>query len=220
MRLLGLWARTLLSKTTRSVFLVIVAIIGLSSACSNDDPTTSHERTPSSSSTITTVASTATSEQQESSSTTAPSSSQSDPTRELIVARYLGFWESRLEANSGTPNPADPNLRQFATGEQLEAVVAETQANLDAGLSFRPSTSPTNIQQVEVIEIDGDHAVVQECVVSDDVVIRRDSGEIVDDQVSTHSVKGEMLSVDGVWKVSSAELIQRWDGVAGCALDS
>ena len=71
-----------------------------------------------------------------------------------------------------------------------------------------------------VLEVDGDHAVVQECVVVDGVIVRRDSGEIVNDDVATHNTRGELVRVDGVWKVSSARLIQRWEGVAGCALDS
>jgi len=58
---------------------------------------------------------------------------------------------------------------------------------------------------------------VQECVVSDGVIIRRDSGESVNDEVSTHNVRGEMQRVQGVWRVSAAQLVQRWEGVAGCA---
>jgi hypothetical protein len=61
---------------------------------------------------------------------------------------------------------------------------------------------------------------VQECVVADGVIIRRDSGEVVNEEVATHNVRGELVRVDGVWRVSSARLVQRWEGVAGCALAS
>ncbi|MBL8778315.1 MAG: hypothetical protein JNK12_20420 [Acidimicrobiales bacterium] len=137
-----------------------------------------------------------------------------------IIARYVGFWDARFAANSGTPNPDDPRLREFATGDQLDAVVAETQTNLDSGLVFRRSTNPAEIQRVTVVEVSGRRAIVQECVVSDGVIVRRDSGEIVNDQVSTHNVRGEMQRVRGQWRVASAELVQRWEGVAGCAHDS
>ncbi|HRW42149.1 MAG TPA: hypothetical protein P5193_11430, partial [Microthrixaceae bacterium] len=66
----------------------------------------------------------------------------------------------------------------------------------------------------------GDRAVVQECVVDDGLVVSRDTGEVVDDSVSTHNVQAEMLRVDGVWKVSEARLLQQFEGVAGCALAS
>lgn len=134
-----------------------------------------------------------------------------------IVARYIGYWDARFDANSGTPNPDDPALREYATGAQLDTVVAETRANLDQGLAFRHPANPANIQRVTVVEVDGDHAVVQECVVSDGVIIRRDSGEVVNDEVTTHNVRGEMQKVEGEWRVSAAELVQRWQGVAGCA---
>jgi hypothetical protein len=65
--------------------------------------------------------------------------------------------------------------------------------------------------------VNGDQAVVQECVVSDGVIIRRGSGEVVNDEVTTHNVRGEMQRVEGVWRVSAAQLVQRWQGVAGCA---
>lgn len=133
------------------------------------------------------------------------------------MSRYLGFWEARLAANRDVPNPDDPGLRDFATGDQLERVVAETRANLEQGLAFRPAGSPTGIQRVSVVEIAGDHAVVQECVVADGVIVRRDTGEVVDDTVATHNVRGELVRVDGSWKVSSTQLVQRWEGVAGCA---
>ncbi|KAA0235951.1 MAG: hypothetical protein EDR02_02000 [Actinobacteria bacterium] len=139
---------------------------------------------------------------------------------EEIIASYIGFWDARFAANSGTPNPDDPALREVATGEQLETVINETRANLEQGLAFRPADDPANIQQVTVIEVDGDRAVVQECVVTDGVIVRRDSGQIVNDEVATHNVRGELLLVDGVWRVSLARLVQRWEGVAGCALAS
>lgn len=137
-----------------------------------------------------------------------------------MIDRYIGYWNARFTANEGTPDPDDPALREFATGEQLDAVIAETQSNLDEGLAFQRAAEPHNIQRVTVIEIDGDHAVVQECVVSDGVIVRRDTGEVVNDEVNTHNVQAELTRVDGVWKVSSARLLQRFEGVSGCALAS
>jgi hypothetical protein len=137
-----------------------------------------------------------------------------------IIDRYVGYWHARFNANTGTPDPNAPQLAEFATGRQLEQVRTETQGNLDDGLSFRAATKPANIQRVTVVSVDGDHAVVQECVVTDDVVFRRGSGEVVDDAVATHNARGELDRVDGVWRVSAVSLVQKWDGVAGCALGS
>jgi len=82
----------------------------------------------------------------------------------------------------------DRALRDFATGAQLDAVIAETRSNLENGLAFRPAANPSDIQRVDVIQLEGDHAVVQECVVTDGVIYRRDTGEIVDGEVYTQNI--------------------------------
>ena len=135
-----------------------------------------------------------------------------------VIDRYVAYWDARTAANTGVPNPADPALAEFATGEQLQAVVAETQTNLDEGLAFRPAEQPADFQQVRVVSIDGDTAVVQDCRVDDEVVYRRDTGEVVNDAVATHNVRGELARVEGRWRLARAELVQRWEGVSGCAV--
>lgn len=199
-------------RSWRPLIAFAIAVVLFGAACSGGDaeslPTTTvpgRSSAPTSISTTTTTAATPTS---------TPSG---QSVEDQIVARYIGYWDARFAANSGTPNPDDPALREYATGAQLDTVVAETQANLDQGLAFRRPANPADIQRVTVVEVDGDHAVVQECVVSDGVIIRRDSGEVVNDEVTTHNVRGELQKVEGEWRVSAAELVQRWQGVAGCA---
>lgn len=193
-----------------------LALVGAS--CSGGDsarPSTNDAvRSRSNTTTTTTAASTSTTEAVSSTSASTPATQRVE---DEIIARYEGFWKARFAANSGIPNPDDPALREFATGEQLETVINETRANLEHGLAFRRAANPSDIQRVTVVEVDGDHAVVQECVVADGVIVRRDTGDAVNKDVATHNVRGELARVDGVWKVSSARLIQRWEGVAGCA---
>ena len=143
-----------------------------------------------------------------------------DPANQEIVDAYTAYWEARFSANSGTPNPEDPALAAHATGAQLDAVVAETQRNLDDGVAFQQAPSPANYRRVTVISIDGDRAEVQECFVDDVQVVDRTTGQIVNDVVATQSVSGTLRLVDGTWRVSGSELVQRWEGVAGCALAS
>lgn len=192
------------------------------SSCSDDQPASSSSSAP--------VESTTTSAERD--ATPSSTTAQTSPTttvdaaaagateKDEVIARYIGYWDARRAANDGTPDPSDPGLPEFATGPQLEAVISETRANLERGVAFRPAATPAGIQRVTVIELSGDRAVVQECVVSDGVVVRRDTGEVIDDSVSTHNARGTLARIDGVWKVSSAEIVQRWEGVAGCALAS
>ena len=206
----------------RAVAACIAAALLLAGTSCGDDgeaspaSTTTTEASTSSTESTTSTTSESTTAAGASTATTAPGTS----AEQEVIDRYIGYWNARFEANSGTPDPSDPALREYATGEQLDTVIAETQSNLDQGLAFQRAAEPHNIQRVTVVEIEGDRAVVQECVVADGVVVRRDTGEVVNDEVNTHNVQAEMTRVDGVWKVSAARLLQRFEGVAGCALAS
>lgn len=209
------------SRHRAAAVCVAAALLLAGASCGDDGEASPASTSTTDASTSTTRSTTSTTSETTTSAgastaTTAPGTS----AEQEVIDRYIGYWNARFEANSGTPDPNDPALREYATGEQLETVVAETQSNLDEGLAFQRAAEPHNIQRVTVVEIEGDRAVVQECVVADGVVVRRDTGEVVNDQVNTHNVQAEMSRVDGVWKVSAARLLQRFEGVAGCALAS
>lgn len=197
-----------------------VLALGLS-ACGDDggDSATDDERTTTSADrTTTTQSGVTTSTSTDGTTTTSAPTSAGSAEEQEIIDRYVGYWGARTAANTGTPNPADPALAEYATGEQLDTVVAETQANLDNGLAFRQPEDPANFREVRVALIDGDTAVVQECVVDDGLVIRRGSGEIVNDRITTQNVRGELRRVDGRWRLARTSLIQSWEGIAGCAV--
>jgi len=198
-------------------FALSVLLGSVAVGCSDDDATPSTSTAEAQRASTTTDATSSTSTTTTTTATTAAPAPSDQTAEEEIVARYIGYWDARLAANSGTPDPDAPALRDFATGAQLDAVIAETRANLDQGLALRRPDDPVGFQKVQVIEVDGDRAVVQECVVDDLVVVRRDGGAIVNDAIATHNVRGELQKVDGVWRVSEARLVQRWEGVAGCA---
>ena len=69
-----------------------------------------------------------------------------------------------------------------------------------------------------IVSIDGDEATIQDCSINDTIVYRVATGEVVDDSTVTRSVSATMRKVDGVWKLASTSEIQKWEGVAGCAL--
>lgn len=200
---------------------LLFAALGLAVSCGSDgDPlagsTTSVDRTTSTAGTSPTTATTGVTTSVISTDPSAPV----DPDHQAIIDAYTGYWAARTAANTGTPNPQDPALAQFATGNQLEAVIAETQKNLDQGRAFQAAPNPANFRRVTVASVEGDRAEVQECFVDDGQVIDRATGTVLDDSVSTQNVIGNLRFVDGSWKVSGSRLVQDWEGVAGCALAS
>ena len=135
-----------------------------------------------------------------------------------VIARYRMFWQVRFEANREPVNPDDPRFAEYATGQQLVNVVKETRERRDNGLAIRRPEASVADLRVNVLEIDGDTARLQDCTVDDGVVYRVDGGDVVDNQVVTYSVVATMRRVDGTWKLDHTNVIQKWEGVAGCAL--
>lgn len=200
--------------TPRRLATLIIALVLVATACSGDDaasspPDASADR-PSSSSTTTTAPAT--------SSTASLSSPATQSVDEEIVARYLGFWDARLSANSGTPDPDAAALRDFATGAQLETVIAETQQRLEGGLALREAEPSRSEHSVSVVSAGADRAELQDCFVNDGVVYRTGTGEVIDGSVVTRNVTALMVFEQGAWKLERATVIQEWEGVAGCAL--
>lgn len=153
---------------------------------------------------------------QEVASSTAPAI----PRRQEIIERYVAFWDARFEANTDPVNADDPRLREHATGSQLDRVVAETRQNGDAGLAFRRPQGSVDQHRVEVLEIDGGVAALQDCVTNDGIIYRVATGEVVDDSVVTRNLLATMRRVDGRWKLAETRQLQQWEGVAGCAVSS
>ncbi len=198
-------------------------VLCLGSSCGSDDETiggttTTERSTTSVRGTSSSGATTSPTTSTDSSTSVPTTDPAADPAHQEIIDAYVAYWDARFAANSGIPNPQDPALARYATGRQLEAVIAETQENLDAGRALQPSPDPVNFRRVTVVSVDGDSAVVQECFIDDGQVIESATGRVLNDTVATHSVQADLLRVDGQWRVSAATLIQRWEGVAGCAL--
>ena len=194
------------------LFVATATLLAIAAGCSRGEDTSPEGRQPAAPPNASTAAASSTS----SSSPESPTSGE-DPTQP-IVAAYTAFWEARFKANEDPVNPDDPALREVATGSQLENVVAETAKRKADGLAFRRPAHSSARRDVKVVDSREGEATVQECSVNDGVVFRVGTGEVVDEAVVTHSVEGTLRLVDGRWKVASTRLIQKWEGVGGCAL--
>lgn len=140
------------------------------------------------------------------------------PASDGLVDRYRAFWDTRFEANSEPVQADHPALREYATGAQLESVIAETRQNAEDGVAFRRSADSVYERRIVVVERGGGVATLQDCVTSDGIVYRVVDGHVIDDEVVTRNISATMRKVDGVWKLAASSELQEWEGVAGCAL--
>ena len=148
---------------------------------------------------------------------TSTSTTAADPEHQLIIDRYLAFWDARFAANEEPVSAESPTFAEYATGPQLENVRAETARNAEEGLAFRLPQPSISRRDPRVVSVSGDTAQLQDCVVDDGILYRVTTGEVLDDSVSTRNVSAVMRLVDGVWRLEAATIIQQWEGVAGCA---
>jgi hypothetical protein len=139
-------------------------------------------------------------------------------TEDQVLQAYQAFWEARDAANQAPPSPEHPALREYATGDQLKNVVEETRQHRDDGLAFRLPANSISEHRALVRTINGDEATVQDCATDDGIVYRIEGGKIINDAVVTRNITATMKRQDGKWKLASTQVVQKWEGVAGCAL--
>lgn len=196
------------ARISRGIGVVAVAALVFTGCSDNDEiPTT----------TSTTQVSTTGSSSSGDTTTSLATASTSPTETAVIIDRYKQFWEARFSANQAPPNPDLPALAQFAIGEQLDQVVAETRERRDSGLAIRRPNPTVYKRRVKVVSVDGDKATVQDCVTNDGIVYRMASGEVVDDKIVTRNLAAAMERVKGEWKLAKTTVVQEWEGVSGCA---
>ena len=212
--------------------LILIASVALAACSSGGDDASvpSSSATPSvesdSSTSSTTAAPTTTpttsapaSTEVEEAPTTEPATQVEAPIEEVLADQIRGYFDARAAANAApAPNPDDPRLAEFAIGEELAAVVASTQARLDAGHAIRPGDAGLAEIRVGFVDAGASGASAAACAVDDGVIYDLAADAVVNDDVVTHTYQIELELHDGVWKVSRIVRVQQWEGVAGCAL--
>lgn len=192
------------------ILLAVVALVVLSACGRNETaaPPTTTTTTPAPSSSLGTTTTT------EATTTTVSV----DATEQAVLAAYDGYFDAILKAND-PPDQSSPVLREYATGEAFQSVFEAAQANRLAGRSLRLPEGSVTEHRAEVISIEGGEATVRDCAVDDVLVVRTDTGEVLNDAVATQLRTATLIQEEGSWKVSFTELEERWEGIAGCALE-
>ena len=133
-----------------------------------------------------------------------------------IVAVYKGFIQAENAALAAA-DPGLPLLGVYATGAQLKASSdAAAKLRSDGMVAVAPPNSVADVR-VTVTSVQGDRARIQVCLLDDGYLVNAKTGvPLAPSRVITESRAGEMLFEGGVWKLSSSNRTEKWDGVAGC----
>ena len=138
---------------------------------------------------------------------------------EQISAVVRGVFAVRDAAAVGpTFDPDSAALALYASGDALGELRASIADKRDKGVGRRPSVEQLAVVRLGEVFANGSFATALVCQVDDGVLYDVVSGAVVDDSVVTRLAALDFDRSDGVWKVSHVDVIDVWDGVAGCAL--
>lgn len=149
--------------------------------------------------------------------TTTTSSTTAPPTpEEEAKAVYLEFVATveRLLTTSRDPNDAD--LNRLA----VDPVLGEVKDNLTTMrtenhvVTTGPRTSHT-VSSVELVA--PSEAEVSDCYIGNDTTTDADDGRVVDEGLSTRSLKASLSMVEGAWVVRDVTTLEIFDGETSCA---
>jgi hypothetical protein len=136
-----------------------------------------------------------------------------------VIDAYLAA-RSAFTTSLAHPDPDDPALAATHVDPLLSEVRktnAEWRGFGQAGRFPDNSVSRTDITDVS---INGSTATVDTCGVDDSIVYEVASGKVLNSDVVTVQAHATMTAIDGTWKLASRSEVQRWEGVAGCAVGS
>jgi hypothetical protein len=139
---------------------------------------------------------------------------------EEILAAHAGYWAAVDEAFSLPQVQPDLSaLSRYATGEALKRVRQSADETLQANEAYRVPGGGLYEHRAQVVSAEGTTATVRDCNIDDTVVVDTDTGDVVDDAVSTRLYISMLVQEGGQWKVALVNRESTWDGVAGCALE-
>ncbi len=137
---------------------------------------------------------------------------------QAVLDAYLASWDAYTAA-SDPADPGFPGLAETSTGPALERAQEQLAAYQFTGRVGRDPEGSIAEHRAEVVSVQGDEATVRDCNIDDGQIVIAATGEVVNDLVATVLFEGSMVVEDGRWKLRSLDVIEKWEGVAGCALD-
>lgn len=149
--------------------------------------------------------------------TTSTATVEGDPTKAAGEA-YVAFEEA-VAAAGAIPDPDFPALRETATGQALADAVEQLRAWKLSGRAARAVGPVTDGVRVTGASQTTEGVRIRACEVNDDEVVVADTGHVVNADVVTRLYDVTVVQEMDRWKVSQLRVIERWEGVAGCAGD-
>lgn len=121
------------------------------------------------------------------------------------------------------PDPNAPELEATHTGLMLERVTELFRSYQLRKLIYQYPEPIESSYRIAVdpagIEVDGDVAIFEACIVDSGVTVSSETGEINGEGggTTTYLTKIAMKRESGTWKLAESKNLNEWDGETGCA---
>ncbi len=135
---------------------------------------------------------------------------------EAAVRRVAEEWHAAALRLAANPDPADPALRRYLTGDLLGRYEADLARRAKDGLVVRAPPDSVAKYTIEEVRVTGDSATLRECSIDDLLLVSKKSGEVLDDEVVTSELETVAKKVNGDWRLARRMTRREWKGVARC----
>ena len=141
-----------------------------------------------------------------------------DTPDQAAVRKVAEAWSKAAFRLAGKPDPDDPALERYLTGEMLSGWKVEWKRRKEEGLLARMPVPSKSFYRVDEIVVKGSLAQLAECAVDDGILYQAGDGTVENDDVTTLELETIATKERGVWKLA-ARKSHKLEGVAGCALE-
>lgn len=153
-----------------------------------------------------------------SSSTTSVPSSEWTSEQQAVLDDFMAA-RAAFSASLESPDPDDPTLAATHVDPMLTEVKNINAQWLGFGQAGRfPEGSISRTDPLS-IDIVGDQATVETCGVDDSVVYDVATGNVINDDIVTVRASSTLERDGDHWKLATRSELERWEGVAGCAIE-
>lgn len=137
-----------------------------------------------------------------------------------VVAAYKAAELAGIRAGM-IPDPNYPDLAETHTGPMLERARELYRGYQLRKVAYRYPDPPEKgfriTVDLETVEITGDVAVLEACVVDEGERVSTETGAVIAGGTTTFLTQVAMKHERGVWKLAESKNLNEWEGEAGCA---
>lgn len=133
-----------------------------------------------------------------------------------VSALVKTFYDELARVSSTSRDPNDPQLAAVLVDPALGFYRGRLEQEKTDGEIWRIASTTTMVTTIERVTIDGDAATVVSCQANDIVVVKADTGEVVNGEPLAYRSTWKAVRTQKVWRLSDSMRNGTFAGVLAC----